>query len=397
VSEELRNWSIVVASMLAISVAILFAAVLANAQVIAVESPAYRSDVRGDTEIRIQASGFKSPLVAKSWLPGDTYGSDGIVATIFLDKNQDGSFIFPANRYPHGPVVIRIYGTRIIDRHVDTCYLQLYNTGGISWNEGIPHSAPPAARGMALVFQDDFNAPLSISSTGAGSRYAAHKPGGGDFSQIPFSDPTNHGPFFQRDTYLIIRADTNSKTTGLLSSISTTDGTGVTVKAPYYLECRFIAPSAPGTWPAWWVVTDEYMNGGWNGTTADEIDVIEAYGGEGLRNPNAPLIYEATPHTWGYHANGTPSGNNHVYMHKYGGGAGWAYIPHTYGLLVTRQDFVFYLDNVEVRRTPATPVAENHPMYFMVDLAIGGNGWPVDLARYGNVVDMYVDFIRAYH
>ena len=111
------------------------------------------------------------------------------------------------------------------------------------------------------------------------------------------------------------------------------------------------------------------MNGGWNGTTADEIDVIEAYGGEGLRNPNAPLIYEA----------------------------GWAYIPHTYGLLVTRQDFVFYLDNVEVRRTPATPVAENHPMYFMVDLAIGGNGWPVDLARYGNVVDMYVDFIRAYH
>jgi hypothetical protein len=32
----------------------------------------------------------------------------------------------------------------------------------------------------------------------------------------------------------------------------------------------------------------------------------------------------------------------------------------------------------------------------MVNLATGG-GWPVDLSRYGNIVDMYVDFIRVYH
>lgn len=397
VKEALRILSLVAAGALLIQVALLLTAVLANAQLIEVESPAYRSDVRGDTEIRIHASGFKSPLVAKSWLPGGNYGSDGTVASISLDKDQNGAFIFPAERYSHGPIVIRIYGTRIMDGQVDTCYLQLYNTGGVSWAEGLPPSDPPAAAGMELVFQDDFNGPLSISTTGTGTRYAAHKPGGGDFSQIPFSNPTNRGPFFQRDTYLIIRADARSNTTGLLSSIATTDGSGFTVKAPYYMECRLIAPDAPGTWPAWWVVTDEYKQGGWSGTTADEIDVIEAYGGDGLRNPNSPEIYEATPHTWGYRTNSTSAATNHVYMQNYGAGAGWAYTPHTYGLLVTRHDFVFYLDNVEVRRTPATPLAEEHPMYFMVNLAIGGNGWPVDLARYGNVADMYVDFIRVYH
>jgi len=390
-------WHVVAASALLIFCALLFAAAFANAQLIAVESPGYRSDVHGNTEIRIHAPGFMSPLEAKSWLPGNTYGSDGTVSTISLDQDHNGSFIFPANSYPHGPIVIRIYGTRIIDAHVDTCFLQLYNTGGVSWNEGVPPTPPAAAAGMTLAFQDDFNGPLSISSTGVGSRYATHKPGGGDFSQIPFSDPTSRGPFFQRDTYLIIRADAHLHTTGLLSSIATTDGTGFTARAPYYMECRFIAPDASGTWPAFWTVTDEYKNGGWTGTTADEIDVIEAYGGEGFGNPNSPQVYEVTPHTWGYNIDSAPSVSNHVYMQNYGRGAGWAYTPHTYGLLVTRQNFVFYLDNVEVRRTPATPVAEDHPMYFMVNLAIGGNGWPVDLERYGNVADMYVDFIRVYH
>jgi beta-glucanase (GH16 family) len=58
--------------------------------------------------------------------------------------------------------------------------------------------------------------------------------------------------------------------------------------------------------------------------------------------------------------------------------------------------FVFYLDNVEVLRVPASPLAVQDPTYFMVNLATGG-GWPVDLSRYGNIVDMYVDYIRVYH
>lgn len=367
----------------------------AEAQLIAIKSPTYRSDVHGDTVIRVNASGYKAPLIAKSWLPGGTYGSDSTVATISLDSASEGSFMFPAGRYPHGPIAIRITGTRISDGYVDTSYLQLYNTGGISWNEGIPSTPPPAAAGMSLVFKDDFDGPLSISSTGVGTRYAAHKPDGGDFSQIPFADPTAAGPFFQRDTYLIIRANALLHTSGLISSINSKDATGFTVKAPYYMECRFIAPDATGTWPAWWTMTDEYQDGKW-GPKNDELDTIEAYGGDGPRNPNAPTTYMITPHMWGYHSGSGSEKSNPVDMQKVGGGAGWSYTPHIYGLLVTSEEFVFYLDNIEVMRLHASPLAEKDPMYFMVNLAVGGSGWPVDLSRYGNMVDMYVDYIRVY-
>jgi hypothetical protein len=367
----------------------------AGAQLIAVTSPDYRSDVHGNTSIHVNAPGYRSPLEAKSWLPGGEYGSDSRVASIALDGSGAGSFDFSADRYPHGPITVRITGTRITDGFIDTCYLQLYNTGGVSWNEGIPAVAPPGATGMSLVFEDDFNGPLSISGTGYGTRYGAHKPDGLDFSQIPFVDPTPEGPFFQRDTYLIIRANGLRNTTGLISSVNSRDGTGFTVKAPYYMECRFIAPNAIGTWPAWWTMTDEFKNGKW-GDKSDELDIIEAYGGDGPKSPNAPTAYMVTPHMWGYQAANIVDKANPIDMHKVGGGGGWADIPHTYGLLVKPDTFVFYLDNVEVLRVPASPLAVQDPTYFMVNLATGG-GWPVDLSRYGNIVDMYVDFIRVYH
>lgn len=367
----------------------------AKAQLIAVTSPDYRSDVHGNTSIRVSAAGYRSPLEVKSWLSGSQYGSDSAVAAISLDGKGSGSFDFPADRYPHGPITVRIAGTRVSDGHVDTCYLQLYNTGGVSWNEGIPAVAPPGAAGMSLVFADDFSGPLSISGTGYGARYGAHKPDGLDFSQIPFTEPTPDGPFFQRDSYLIIRANALRNTTGLISSVNSRDATGFTVKAPYYMECRFIAPDAIGIWPAWWTMTDEYKDGKW-GDKSDELDIIEAYGGDGPKSPNAPSAYMVTPHMWGYHAANIPDKVNPIDMRKVGGGGGWADTPHTYGLLVTRETFVFYLDNVEVVRLPASPLAVQDPTYFMVNLATGG-GWPVDLSRYGNIVDMYVDYIRVYH
>jgi len=248
---------------------------------------------------------------------------------------------------------------------------------------------------MSLVFEDDFDGPLSISGTGFGKRYGAHKPDGLDFSQIPFTDPTPDGPFYQRDSYLIIRANGLRNTTGLISSVNSRDGTGLTVKAPYYMECRFIAPDAIGTWPAWWTMTDEYKDGKW-GDKSDELDIIEGYGGDGPKSPNAPTTYMVTPHMWGYQSAGIVDKANPIDMRKSGAGGGWADTPHTYGLLVKPDQFVFYLDDVEVLRVPASPLAVKDPTYFMVNLATGG-GWPSDLSRYGNIVDMYVDYIRVYH
>ena len=87
------------------------------------------------------------------------------------------------------PITVRISGENGTVK--DNCYLQLYNKGGVSWNEGMPKDPPPAAKGMTLVFADDFKGPLSISSTDPKATYYDHKPPNGwqDFSAHPLHQP----------------------------------------------------------------------------------------------------------------------------------------------------------------------------------------------------------------
>jgi hypothetical protein len=135
----------------------------AQTQLIGVTSPEYRSDVHGDTAIRVSAVGYRSPLQVKSWLPGGTYGSDSTVASVPLDADGLGSFQFSADHYPHGPITVRITGTRISDGHIDTCYLQLYNTGGSSFD------TPARRRGDEISVSGRFQWPVVDLLHGGGS------------------------------------------------------------------------------------------------------------------------------------------------------------------------------------------------------------------------------------
>ncbi|NBD24021.1 RICIN domain-containing protein [Paenibacillus glycinis] len=358
---------------------------------VSVSSPAYGANVSGNTTIDIVAPGLTTAN-AKSWLPGGTYGSDSTVATVTLDASGHGSFVFPANSYPHGPISVRITGTN--GSVSDTSYLQLYNTGGVAWNEGMPSTAPAQASGMSLVFSDDFNTMPSISGNGSGATYAAHKPGGGDFGLIPFADPTGTGnPFSQVGTYLRIRADANKNTAGLISSLKL-DGTGITAQAPAYFEARLIGPSAPGSWPAFWLMTKNTYQG--LSVPADELDTIEAYGGGGAGNPNQDYGYWTSSHTWNYTSTVTGGIYQQQPMNTIGGGGGWAMTPHVYGTKITLTDTIYYLDGIEVGRHPTTDLSKTQPLFFMLNLAAGGNGWPMDLSRYNGTIDMFVDYVRVY-
>ncbi len=360
---------------------------------VAVESPAYCSDVQGDTLVTLAAPGFNSVTV-KCWKQGDGFGSDSTVATVALDAKGNGSFVFPAEQYPHGPVTVRISGENGTVK--DYCYLQLYNKGGVSWNEGIPKDPPPAATGMSLVFADDFKGPLSISDTDPKATYYDHKPPNGwqDFSTLRFTsvDRTNN-PFSQVDSYLRIRASEKAKSSGLISSLKN-DGSGITAKAPCYFECRFIGPNAIGTWPAFWLLTAK--------SPGDELDIIEAYGGEGLHEPNAFDTYMICPHCWNQGEAGKvlekkafEGMHNPIRMRKFGIPSAWFEAFHIYGCKITETDTIYYCDNIEVGRHATYPISKQNPFFFLIDLATGG-GWPVDLSRYDGVADMYVDYVRVY-
>src|ERR1035438_6206891 len=198
---------------------------------VSVVSPEYCSDIKWDTTITLSAPGFDR-LTVKCWKQGPGFGSDSTVASVLLDADGRGSFVFPARAYPHGPLTMRISGGK--GGLKDNCYLQLYNKGGVSWNEGLPKNPPPAAKGLSLVFVDDFKGPLSISSTDPKAAYYDHKPpdGSQDFSIHAFSghdSPRN--PFAQVDSYLRIRASDKTHSSGLISSMKK-DGSGLIVKAP---------------------------------------------------------------------------------------------------------------------------------------------------------------------
>ncbi len=366
-----------------------------------VTSPAYGATVKGDTPIKFRAPGLLRATV-KCWQGGDGFGSDTTIGEVELDADGVGEVVFPADKYPHGPVVVRVLATGE-GKAKNNYYLMLYNEGGKKWNAGMPSTTPEPAKGMELLFADDFDKPeLSITKDGAGATYMSHKPGGGDFSGVPFGDHENADttPFSQVDTYLRIRADQSKKTTGLISSLRK-DGTGLTFTVPFYAECRFVAQSSPGTWPAFWTMTQGVHKG--LREPADELDVIEAYGGEGSGAPNQ-RGYWIHSHYW----NQAPDGKKDYTQDRFGGmikmhevpglsGASWFETFHTYGVLVGREDTVYYCNGVEVARHKTARISKAEPHFFFVNMAIGGaSGWKIDLNKYNGVADMYVDYVRVY-
>ncbi len=374
---------------------------LASAMV-QVTSPPYCSTVQGDTPIVIAAAGFRTVTV-RCWKQGEGFGTDSTVGQVVMDDQGQGTIVFPADEYPHGPITLTITGQSRDAR--DNCYLQLYNQGGVSWNEGLPED-PCQAAGMRLVFADDFNEPLSISSTDPNATYYDHKPPNGwqDFSVHTFtSNDSRKSPFAHIDSYLRIRASDKAHSSGLICSIKN-DGSGITASAPCYFECRFLGPNAIGTWPAFWLMTNymaiyEPLR---DKTPCDELDIIEAYGGEGPKSPNAGDRYMVVPHCWNQGDEGKAIEkkayeglHNPVRMHKLGIPSTWFEAFHTYGCKITETDTIYYCDNIEVGRHPTLPLSKQQPLFFMVNLATGG-GWPVDLSRYSGLADMYIDYVRAY-
>lgn len=192
----------------------------------------------------------------------------------------------------------------------------------------------------------------------------------------PDYEPTSGvDPFSVEDGVLTITAQAASEeiaaeighdyTSGLLTTYDTF------AQTYGYFEIRADMPDNDGVWPAFWLMPADQ-------TWPPELDVIEMVG----QDPNELVL---TAHT-----NETGS---HVELGSF------AYVPdtsgfHTYGLLWTEEELVWYFDDVEVART-ATPADMHEDMYMIVNLAVGGvAGEPDD--GLATPAEMQVDHVRAY-
>ena len=138
-----------------------------------------------------------------------------------------------------------------------------------------------------------------------------------------------------------------------------------------YFEMRADMPDHHGTWPAFWLLP---ADGSW----PPEIDVVEMRG----QDPNTVHVSA--------HSNETGSRTTVSSAVNVPDTEGF----HTYGVLWTEEELVWYFDDVEVFRTD-TPDDMHEPMYLLANLAVGGvAGEPAD--GLATPAEMQIDYIRAY-
>ncbi len=241
--------------------------------------------------------------------------------------------------------------------------------------------------GMTLSFADDFDA-LSLRSGTSGTwdtNFWWGQPNGSTLSGNgelqwyidAFYGPTGKvDPFSVEDGILTITAarapddikpliDNYEYTSGLLTSF------GSFSQTYGYFEMRADLPEIGGTWPAFWLLP---ADGGW----PPELDVVEIRG----QDPNT-LFMAAHSNAGAEH---TKAGAT---VH-----ASDAEGFHTYGVLWTPDELVWYYDDVAVARA-ATPADMHDPMYMLVNLAVGGTAGPPSDGL-ATPAEMRIDYIRAY-
>ena len=271
-----------------------------------------------------------------------------------------------------GPGLGRTFASYCVAAGLASCVLVVM---GRTSEESAPKSRLDLSA-YALTFDESFDQ-LDVSAWGPGTRWIAHTPWNGDFGDAQFADPTPGFPFTIEDGVLRIearRGEDGRWRSGLLAS---TDhyGSGFSQQFGYF-EMRAKLPKGPGLWPAFWLIANKQED------TSAEIDVIEHYG-------KFPDMYESVAHVW----KKTERGRSHQVLLRHKVPSGSLYEDfHTYGVSVEADWTIFYFDRVEMGRT-ATPPEHHHPMFMLVNLAMGA-GWPIDETPSPSF--MYVDYIRAY-
>ena len=255
--------------------------------------------------------------------------------------------------------------------------------------------------GMTMTFDDEFNN-LSLwnPSTGEGTWKTSFgqvvTSGAGSWAsrtiasnneQEIYVDPTYAGsgggttalglnPFSTSNGVLTITASTTpTADLSALNNFQYTSGLLTTqnsfAQTYGYFEIRAELPTGQGVWPAFWLIPEAQVN-------ADELDVVENVNG-------GPSVFQ-TAH-WGPTSAPTQSP---WYSMVSGLSTGF----HTYGLLWTAQDLVWYIDGKAVAEM-ATPSTMNQPMYMLVNLAIGGV-LPGAASSSLSSATMEVDYVHAY-
>lgn len=359
------------------------AAPAAPATGIVVACPQAGAAVDDAADLRIAAAPGYTTVTATIW-PGDAGVAAGAPTTAVPDASGAAAVRISVADQPPGPLTVALQATGP-GRPTATAYLPLYRSGSAT-DDG---AGSMPARGRTLAYAEEFDHPVSLSRTGADADYASGKPTAGgaeDFGDAIFAGDATTGVIDDRYLRISVAPSANdpqgwgrTHLGGMLAS-ARVGGSGFSAQYGYF-ETRMLAPVAPGTWPAFWMlpnaglVTPE--------TSGAEIDAVELYGAHPQSACHSTHQYENGKNIDGVARCGPRFATDRAAL-------AW----HTYGVSITPTENVFFIDGKVVATAPQV-AGGGAPMFFLVDMALGG-GWPVDLSALQGRTTLYVDYVRVY-
>lgn len=357
-----------------------------------VRCPQTGSVVTGDSvDLQVSAAPGYSSVVATVW-PGEVAAPAGPSVQAAPNPSGLATLTLDAGGVPPGPFTVQVQA-KAPDRPTETTLFQLYRGAADGEASDVPSSV--AVHGRALVFAEEFHDPVSITRTGHEADYAAAKPtdaGAEDFGDAIFVEP---GKGFDTvgvvdSQYLRVEVQPapagladpqgwgRTRLGGLLSS-ARQGGSGFSAQYGYF-ETRLLAPAAPGTWPAFWMLPSDNLIK--PQPIVAEIDAVELYGHDPTGACHSTHEYRS-----GTDGGVARCGKRHSTERE---ALSW----HTYGVSVTPTGITFFTDGRVVATAPQVE-GGGAPMFFLVNLALGG-GWPVDLRAVQERAVLYVDYVRVY-
>jgi beta-glucanase (GH16 family) len=135
-------------------------------------------------------------------------------------------------------------------------------------------------------------------------------------------------------------------------------------------------PPGKGVWPAFWLIGRDKTQG------SPEIDVLEYYGHDTAH-------YRSNWHVWKSALGKADEGDGRAFDVPAGSLTDHF---HTYGVDISDQYVVFYMDRKETWRIN-TPPSYRTCFYPLINLALG-SGWPIKETP--NPSFLWVDYIKVY-
>ena len=264
--------------------------------------------------------------------------------------------------------------------------------GLIVW--AVPASAAPPP-GYHLTWSDEFDQPVNTPPDKAHWSYDTGDSGYGNNEMENYVSDLQHAHIVAdpaatdgKALQILVTYNGQGLSHGNFRSARLLSRDKVTVQYGY-IEARVQMPSGQGIWPAFWLLGADISAPGVGWPNCGEIDVMENKGSQ-------PAINGSSLHGPGY------SGSNPLTReYTLPGGKLFKDGYHTFGLLWARDSVMFSVDGQPFEtRTPADVPGKtwafNHPFFFIINVAVGGNfsGSPDATTVFPQ--KMLVDYLRVY-